>query len=271
MNFFNAPPADLVRSCNPGQPSPAWEALHCYEGDQRCTGHGRAFVAWHGTEAAETKTRKHPMFKTKQIWKPGTYVKTTVSLKTPWSFWEYMPRFRQSGHWIEECIFANIFAAKASRDVCCCTLPVRIHRSADKNHEVSGNHRRWTTPGTTYRVSRALASSCLLKQAGTIVFGRDPSSERGDAGDRYLTCFNKANKPCHFLFHTHLGIIDAVRLLVPPAFPRTCTCFMQLVWEETNCNRFGGQAAGHICYSLFENSFLKKWGIPLYPMFRQTR
>lgn len=37
------------RSCNPGQPSPAWEALHCYEGDQRCTGHGRAFVAWHGT------------------------------------------------------------------------------------------------------------------------------------------------------------------------------------------------------------------------------
>ena len=26
-----------------------------------------AFVAWHGTEAAETKTRKHPMFKTKQI------------------------------------------------------------------------------------------------------------------------------------------------------------------------------------------------------------
>ena len=44
--FVDLGPWSTVRSCNSGQPSPTWKALHCHEGYQRGTGHGRAFVAW---------------------------------------------------------------------------------------------------------------------------------------------------------------------------------------------------------------------------------
>jgi hypothetical protein len=43
--------------------------------------------SWHGTEAAETKTRKHPMFKTEQIWKP---LKTGNICENTW---------KQQYHW----------------------------------------------------------------------------------------------------------------------------------------------------------------------------
>ena len=150
------------RTCNPGQPSPTWKALHCYEGDQRCTGHGRTFVAWHSTEAAERKTRKHPMFKTENIWKTLKNYEHTVCENNgiiedsliPWSFLGVHAPFPS--------VTLDI------KHVGCQSLPELFHVvpcllaytgaqiKPQLMYEVSGNHRRWTTPSTTYRVSRDL-------------------------------------------------------------------------------------------------------------------